>query len=77
MRHNTALMAALALPASAAAHSGPHDGMGLVKGIAHMLGQHYALGIAGALIAALLFLARLRARHTSDRRRRVCIDHKE
>jgi cytochrome c biogenesis protein CcdA len=42
-----------------------------------MLGQHYALGMAGALIAALLFLARLRARRTSDRGRRVCIDHKE
>jgi hypothetical protein len=62
MRYPAMFIAALVTPASAVAHSGPHDGMGPVEAIVHLLGQHYAPVLAGAFIAALLLVAGLRVR---------------
>ena len=63
MRYPAIYIAALVTPVSALAHPGPHDGVGPVEAIVHLLSQHYAPVLAGALIAALLLVAGLRARH--------------
>jgi len=60
MRYQPALMSALALPATADAHPGSHHSMGLIERTAHMLTQHFALGVAAALCAALLIFLRFR-----------------
>jgi hypothetical protein len=57
------LFAALITPTSAVAHTGPHDTLEPVELIVHLPGQHYAPIPAGVLIAALLLIAGLRARH--------------
>ena len=59
MRNPAMLVAALVTPASAVAHTGPHDGMEPVEFIVHLLGQHYAPVLAGAFIAALLLIGGL------------------
>ena len=50
MRYPAMFIAALVIPASAVAHTGPHDGMGPVEAIAHLLGQHYAPELAGECV---------------------------
>jgi hypothetical protein len=62
MRYPAMLVIVLVTPASALAHTGPHDGMEPVEAIVHLPGQHYAPVLAGAFIAALLLVAGLRAR---------------
>jgi len=62
MRYPVIPVGALITPASALAHPGPHDVMGPVEVIVHLLGQHYAPVLAGVLIAALLLVGGLRNR---------------
>ena len=62
MRYPVILVGTLMTPASALAHAGPHDGMGPVEVIVHLLGQHYAPLLAGTFIAALLLIGGLRNR---------------
>jgi hypothetical protein len=66
MRYPATFIAALVIPVSAIAHTGPHAGTGPVGAIAHLPGQHYAPQLAGACIAALLFIAGFRVRHGGD-----------
>ncbi len=63
MRYPTMLVAALVTPASAAAHSGPHDGMGPFEILVHLAGQHFAPLLAVAFITALLHFAGFRLLH--------------
>jgi hypothetical protein len=52
MRYPTVFLFAMALPASATAHVGPHAGMSLVESIEHLLGPQHVIGLAGAVAAA-------------------------
>lgn len=67
MRVQVVFMSMLVLPVSAAAHSGPHDGIGMVAAILHQLDQHCEQGLAGVLIAASLLAIYLGVR------RRICL----
>lgn len=54
MQHKTAFLAALVLPASVAAHSGPHSDMTLLEGAMHFLGTDHVIGLVIAVAAAAL-----------------------
>lgn len=54
MQHPIAFLAALLLPASVAAHSGPHSSMTLFQGITHFLGADHVIGLVVAIAAAAL-----------------------
>ena len=75
MRYPAMFIAALVIPASAVAHTGPHDGMGPVEAIAHLLGQHYAPELAGECIAAVLLIAGFGIRQGSDAPKRSVVGH--
>ena len=61
MRCQRLLSGALALPASAAAHSEPHAATGLGEQLLHLVTQHWAPILLGACIMVLLLSARHRA----------------
>lgn len=77
MRYRIAIMTALSSPASVLAHPGPHHGLERMEGIIHMLGQHHAPALAVALIIALLYLGRIRARREITPPKRAGDDRKE
>lgn len=58
MRYQAAFLTAMTFPASAAAHSGPHSGMNLLEGVAHLLGSGHVIGLALAVGAAALLAFR-------------------
>ncbi|MGD2161171.1 MAG: hypothetical protein PVG94_08330 [Gammaproteobacteria bacterium] len=68
MRNPVVLIWALTAPVSVSAHSGAHDGMGLVDGIAHMPGGHIAPLVA--LFAVLLVSRGIRKRRDARASRR-------
>jgi hypothetical protein len=71
MRYQAAFLTAMTLPASAAAHSGPHSGMSLLESVAHLLGPGHVIGLALAVgAAALLALRGTRSRPTTRGTRR-------
>ena len=62
MRIQVVFMSMLTLPASVAAHSGPHIAIDSFNGIAHLLEQHHTQGLAGICIAAALLVVYFGAR---------------
>ena len=56
MYYRTMVISMLALPASAAAHNGPHNDMKMVDWLAHLFGQHGLLGLTTMLVAMLLLV---------------------
>jgi len=56
MRNQVIFISVLALPATAAAHNGPHDGMSMLDWIVLLPGQHELPGLAGTLVVALLLV---------------------
>jgi len=54
MRYLLMPVPVLMLPASAAAHGGPHEIMNMYAWIMHLAGQHAVPGLAAALMVALL-----------------------
>lgn len=77
MQYPLTFVTMLTLPASAGAHIGPDQGVGVLERMIHLLTEHYALGLLGALVAAALLLRLSSAQRKVAGCRHIDNDRKE